>query len=76
MTVATNMLAKYLAAEEAILEGKQISFNGRTLGMEDLDKIIAGRKEWEQRVSQEAVKVSGKPTIGGMSFSVARFGGE
>lgn len=76
MTTAQTMLAKYLDAEVGILAGKQISFNGRTLGMEDLDKVIAGRKEWEQRVANESNAAAGRPTIGGMSFSVARFGGQ
>ena len=76
MTTATTMLAKYLDAEVGILAGKQISFNGRTLGMEDLDKVIAGRKEWEQRVAAESNAAAGRPTIGGMTFSVARFGGQ
>jgi hypothetical protein len=45
------MVMKYLQAEQAILECKQISFQGRAIGMEDLGKVIAGREEWEQRVS-------------------------
>lgn len=74
MSIATEMLSKYLAAEAAILDGKQISFQGRTMGMEDLDKVIAGRKEWEQRVAQDSRAGAGRPSLGGMSFGVARFG--
>lgn len=74
MSTATQMLSNYLAAEAAVLEGKTISFQGRTMGMEDLDKITAGRKEWEQRVAAEQRTGSGCRTIGGMAFSVARFG--
>lgn len=74
MSTATEMLSKYLEAEKAILDGKTISFQGRTMGMEDLDKIREGRREWEQRVAQEQRAAAGRPSIGGMSFSVARFG--
>jgi len=75
MTTATDMLEKYLAAEQAILEGKEVKLGERTLKMEDLDAVIAGRKEWQQAVSREAVSVTRAPTIGGMTFSLARFGG-
>ena len=54
MTTATDMLAKYLAAEAAVLEGKEVSLGDRKLRMEDLASITAGRKEWERRVQQEA----------------------
>lgn len=67
------MLGAYIEAEKAILAGKSISFQGRTMGMEDLDKVREGRKEWEQRVAQESRAAAGTPTIGGLSFSTARF---
>jgi hypothetical protein len=76
MTTSTDMLAKYLAAEAAVLEGKEVSLGDRKLRMEDLPSIIAGRKEWEQRVASEARGAAGAPAIGGMSFAVANFGGE
>lgn len=76
MTVATDMLAKYLAAEAAILEGKEVRLGDRLLKMEDLDKVQAGRKEWALVVSREQAKTGQRPTIGGVTFSVARFGGE
>lgn len=67
---ATEMLAKYLAAEAALLQGKEITFEGRKLGRESLAEIRKGRQEWEQRVMAER---SGKaPTIGGLGYSVAR----
>lgn len=74
MTAATDMLAKYLAAEAAILEGKEVKLGDRTLRMEDLGAVIAGRKEWQQAVGREAAASSRAPTIGGMTFAVARFG--
>lgn len=77
MTVATDMLAKYLEAEAAILAGKEITFGDppRRLRMEDLDPIRAGRKEWEQRVAGEQQKAGAVPSFGGRRFSVANFGG-
>ncbi|MBS1188917.1 MAG: hypothetical protein H6R10_709 [Rhodocyclaceae bacterium] len=74
MSTATEMLAKYLAAESALLEGKEVTLeNGRRLRMEDLPSIIAGRKEWEQRVAAETARGNKAPAIGGLSMSVASF---
>lgn len=74
MTIAKDMLASYLAAEAAVLSGKTVQFNGRTLTHEDLSEIRKGRAEWERRVAAESGAAA--PTIGGLSFSVARFDGE
>ncbi|MGF6116686.1 hypothetical protein ABIE30_000646 [Janthinobacterium lividum] len=76
MTIATDMLAKYLAAETAILEGKEVKLGDRTLRMEDLGSVITGRKEWQQAVSREAAAASSAPGIGGLSFALARFGNQ
>lgn len=73
MSTATDMLAAYLAAESAILLGKTIAFQGRTVGYENLAEIRKGRAEWERRVAAER---NGGAAFGGMSFSVARFDGE
>jgi hypothetical protein len=67
------MLAKYLEAEMAVLAGKTITFQGRSMGMENLNEIRAGRKEWEQKAAQQAGRAVCRPTIGGMPFSVASF---
>lgn len=75
MSTATDMLAKYLAAEQAILEGKEVRLGDRLLKMEDLPNVIAGRREWEQRVSAESVTTARAPKIGGMTFSLASFNG-
>ena len=75
MTVATEMLAKYITAEAAILEGKEVRFADRTLRMDDLDLVRAGRKEWEARVAAEAALAAGRPTFGGLSFALADFRG-
>lgn len=74
MTTSAQMLAKYLDAELAILAGKTISFQGRSMGMENLEEIRKGRQEWEARVAQEQRIASCRPSIGGMSYSVASFG--
>lgn len=76
MTTATDMLAKYLAAETAILEGKEVHLGDRRLRMEDLNMVIAGRREWERRVAQEGARAAGAPTIGGAGFVLANFSGD
>lgn len=70
MSIATDMVAKYLEAEAALLLGKSVSFGGRTLSSENLAEIRKGRQEWERRAAAEA---NGGATIGGLSYSVARF---
>ena len=75
MSTATDMLAQYLAAEAALLTGKEVRFGDRWLRREDLPEIRAGRREWETRVHGEAAVAAGSPTIGGVRFSVARIDG-
>ena len=72
-TSAAEMLEKYLDAEMAVLAGKSITFNGRSMTMENLAEIQKGRREWEQRVNQQAGRSAGRPSFGGMPFSVAAF---
>ncbi|MDY0965419.1 hypothetical protein [Massilia sp. CFBP9026] len=74
MTTAATIVSEYVRAEIAVLAGKTITFQGRSMGMENLQEIRAGRREWEARVAQEKRAASGRPSIGGMSFSVASFG--
>lgn len=69
MSQAENMLAKYMAAEAALLEGKEVAFGDRRLRREDLAEIRAGRREWEQRVAREKASAAGASSI---RFSVAR----
>lgn len=73
MATSQEMLDKYLAAEQAILEGQDISFDGRRLSMPDLPEIREGRKEWEQRVADEAASNKKVRKMGGINYSVARF---
>lgn len=70
MSTATDMLAKYLAAETAILEGKEARLGDRWLRMEDLAEVRKGRIEWENRVSTEQATAAGAG--GAFGFSLAR----
>lgn len=72
MSTATDMLAQYLAAESALLQGKDVSFNGRQLRMEDLAEIRAGRQEWEARVNAETATAAGAPRMGGLTYALGR----
>ncbi len=72
MSTATDMVAAYIAAETAILAGKEVRFQDRMLRREDLPEIRAGRPEWEPRVSAEAAVSARSTTLGGVRFSVAR----
>ncbi|MDY6797670.1 MAG: hypothetical protein SVX28_02805 [Pseudomonadota bacterium] len=69
---ASEMLAKYLAAEAAVLQGQSIQFEGRQVTRADLDNIREGRKEWEAKLAAERNRQVGAPSIGGLGFSVAR----
>jgi hypothetical protein len=69
MSTATDMVALYIAAEKAILEGKQFSVRGKSMTRENLQEVIAGRKEWEARVRAEKANVSGGSSL----YSVADF---
>lgn len=75
MTTATEMLAKYMAAESALLLGKETSVGDRKLSREDLAEIRAGRQEWERRVAAEQSGAAGAPTFGGLSYSLADLSG-
>jgi len=76
MTTATDMLAAYLAAESAILQGKECRWaDGRMLRREDLAEIRKGRQEWEIRATGESGAAVGAPTIGGRGFAVADLSG-
>lgn len=65
MTAAETMLEKYLEAEQKLLAGKSIQWQGRTLTFENLDIIQRGRREWSRIVEREKNR--------GPGFSVAEF---
>ena len=76
---AQAKVAEYLAAETAVLEGKEIRLGvggagiDRMLRMEDLAQIRAGRQEWERIASSLQASAAGAPRIGGLGFSLASF---
>lgn len=72
MSTATDMLAKYLAAEQAILEGKEARLGDRMVRFEDLEAVRVGRQEWERKVAAENAAADGAPRLGGITFSHAR----
>lgn len=76
MSQATDMLAAYVAAETAVLLGKEARLGDRSLRLEDLAEIRAGRKEWQAAVNSETARVRGVSTIGGLGFAVARLDGQ
>jgi len=73
-------LAQYVAAEEAVLQGKEVRYsppNGgadRTWRSEDLQQIRAGRQEWERKVADLQAAANRVPTLGGIRYGVASFG--
>lgn len=75
----SEMYAAYLAAELAVLSGKEarLSINGvdRVMRREDLDMIRAGRAEWQAKVDAAAASAAGRPAIGGLGYAVANFSG-
>jgi hypothetical protein len=67
LSTAIDMVALYIAAEQAVLAGKSYSVNGRQLSRENLTEIRQGRREWEQRVIEESAATQG----GSALYSVA-----
>jgi hypothetical protein len=75
MSVATDTLAQYQAAEAAVLKGLSYRIGDLQLTRADLAQIQAGRREWERRVSDEAAAAA-QPLGRGRSLgSVANFSG-
>ena len=69
MSEATEMRALYLAAEKAVLKGKSISVNGRSMTHENLSEIRTGYRSWDQKVQAENASSNG----GSSTYSVADF---
>jgi len=68
---ARQMLQRYLDAELEILDGKTVTFSGRTLTMVDLADIQKGRQEWERKLSQLQ-----RSARGGQPYKLASFNNE
>lgn len=77
---AQAILSEYLAAESALLQGKEVRLGvsgggiDRSWRSEDLPEIRKGRMEWERRVALLQGSAAGVPTFGGVRFSQADFG--
>lgn len=67
MSTATDMVELYIQAEKDVLEGKTVQMDGRTMTLEDIGSIRAGRKEWESRVTNEAISASGQTSLYALS---------
>lgn len=63
------MVERYYEAEMAVLDGKAVQFGGRTLTMESLKEIRAGREYWEKRLSAEQAQAKGL----NLHYSLAEF---
>jgi hypothetical protein len=74
---AQSMVTAYLAAEQAILQGKEVRLGGsgvdRFLRHEDLQMVRQGRQEWERRVTTLQASAAAAPTFGGLGYSLADF---
>lgn len=73
MSTATDMLAKYIAAEEAVLKGQSYQLStgtgSRMLTRANLREIREGRREWERRVAGERAASQG----GSSDYSLVDF---
>lgn len=72
MSTATEMLAAYIAAEAAVLQGQAFTLAGRALTRANLSEIRKGRAEWQRSVEAEQAAAAGHGTS---RFSQADFGG-
>lgn len=59
MSTASDLLAKYLAAESAILSGQEVRMGDRSLKMADLAEVRKERQRLELRVNAEASGTAG-----------------
>ncbi|HFD6683713.1 TPA: hypothetical protein ACF5RG_003567 [Providencia alcalifaciens] len=63
-----EMLDAYLKAEMEILQGKNVTFNGQSMTMENLSEIRKGREQWEARYMATSASRRHSP-----GYKVARF---
>ena len=63
MSIATDMVALYVAAEKAVLQGQSYTIAGRSLTRANLIDIRNGRKEWEAKVAAENSKAQGGSSL-------------
>jgi len=72
MSQSSDMLAKYIAAEQAVLSGQSYGWGDRNLTLANLAEIRSGRREWQAKVDAEAAASAGR---GGPRHSLANFSG-
>lgn len=51
LNIAQKMVDLYTSAEMTVLTGQSYTIGGQSLTRADLDKIRAGRKEWEAKLA-------------------------
>jgi hypothetical protein len=59
MSFATDKLAAYSAAEDAVLKGQQFRLGDKQVTFADIGLIQRGREYWERRVAAEAAAARG-----------------
>lgn len=64
MSIATDTLAAYQAAELALLKGQSYRFGDKMLTMANLTEIQTGRREWERRVAAEQASAAQGMSMG------------
>lgn len=74
---AQAKLAEYQAAESRILEAQEVRLGGP--GIDRLEKqtelllVQKGIANWQRTVDRLSAAASGMPTVGGLTFTSARF---
>ena len=71
MSIATDTLAQYQAAELAVLKGLTYRIGDLQLTRANLNEIIAGRQEWQRAVNAENAAAAGQR--GPLSVHVSDF---
>lgn len=69
MSQATDMLALYIAAEKAVLNGQSYAISGRSLTRANLSEITKNRAYWQGIVNKENAASQGGSSL----YSVADF---
>ena len=60
MSIATDMLNAYIAAEIAVTQFQEGTLNGRRVTRADLAEIRKGRSEWQRIVDSENRQIAGR----------------
>lgn len=79
MSTASERLARYIAAETAILEGQEVRMEGpggyKVWRGADLAEIRKAIEDLRREVANETAAAGGAPRIGGLTFSRFRMDG-